>query len=214
MLPNICLGGDVLKKKGIIWLVVLMSVLLVGCIQDKHVINMEVARPYHNDEEKDVKYYYTLGMGAYEGKRYSLMGTHDSKLAYVIRNIERSYSNHVVIHLWMTNVSKDPITFDIDGFRILSPDGKTYSLDGDYQLDRAVRVSGAEYGYLTLQPGEQKQTFLYFNVPGIKMDDLSGWRFGFSSSSHLSFIGILGGLLREANYVWLYPAYKEEVISK
>lgn len=203
-----------MKRKHVLLILVLMALFLTGCFKEDHPINMEVAKPHHDDEALGVKYYFTLGIGAFEGKRYSLMGTHDSKLAYVITNLERSSSsNHFIVHLWMKNIGNDPITFDIDGFTIISPDGKTYSLDSEYQLNRSVRTSGVEYGYVTIQPEQQKRTILYFNVPGLKLDNLSGWRFGFRSSSHLSITGLFSSLFREKNYVWLYPAYKEETIS-
>lgn len=186
----------------------LASLLLVGCSSGPP-INMDVSIPYHDDEALNVKYNYRLILGNYDGQNYNLMGLHDSKLAFVIRDIARlPYSNRVIVDLWMRNVSNEPITFDIGGFFILSPDGKKYSVDDKYQLDMAVKRSGTEYGYVTLQPDEVLRTDLYFYITNIDIYNLSGWRFGFNADSYLSFLGILTSLLTQQRYVWLYPAYQ------
>lgn len=105
-------------------------------------------------------------------------------------------------------------TFGLDGFTIVSPDGKTYSLNTEHQLIKAAN-GDALYGYVTLQPDQRTETFLYFTIPGIDMEDLSGWRLAYNSNSYLSNLAsnFLGNF-REKDYVWLYPAYKAEEISK
>lgn len=179
-----------MKRYTRVLLLVLLAVVVAGCSSANRALNFEQAMTLNAAEAIaepfNVKYNFRLGVGQHEGESLWLHGAGTSSegiwfaVAQVLEPTDRNIRG-VEFAVW--NNSNGPVTIFPDQFNLLSPEGRVYSYDWDYNWDAKIKsnIKSVLLTNETVQPDEVRRFIMYYRVgrDAQLVEDL--WRFVYST---------------------------------